>query len=232
MHTADVHLGDDYAPERRLQGFTAVIDAALAHGAHALLIVGDLFDSARVKPACVTQAIEQLARLSAPVIITPGNHDAIDAGSVYHRVPLAEAGRHVHLLDDPHGGHLVMDDLRLAIWSRGLVDHHPGHRPLEGYRLARDDYWQVVLAHGHFVPLEERSDRSSPILHEEIAGLTCHYLALGHWHRFLDCSANGVPAFYPGSPSEPGGSFPSANLVTLDPAQGTRVERVPLSGAA
>ncbi len=162
------------------------------------------------------------------MVITPGNHDSLDANSIYRRVQLSQAGRHVRLLDEPNGQQLLLDDLHLAIWGRGLVDHHPGHRPLEGFRPAGNGYWQVAMAHGHFVPQSEQSDRSSPILHEEIAGLSCHYLALGHWHRFLDCSVSGVPAFYPGSPSEPGGSFPSCNLVTLDPASGARVERVPL----
>ncbi len=230
LHTSDVHIGDDYDPEKRLAGMTAVVDAALTYRADALLIVGDLFDSARVKPPQILDSLEQLARLSIPTVVTPGNHDCLDRTSIYQRVPFAEAGHHVHFLDDPEGSHLTLDELRVSIWSRALVDHHPGHRPLEGYRPANNGYWQIALAHGHYVPEGETSDRSSLIHEAEIAALTCDYLALGHWHRFLDCSANGIPAYYPGCPSEPGGSFASANLVVLDPETGARVERVPLDG--
>ncbi|MBI3743769.1 MAG: DNA repair exonuclease [Chloroflexi bacterium] len=227
LHTADVHIGDDYDPARRLKGFASVVDAAIANQVHALLIVGDLFDNARVKQPDITATLEQLARLTAPVIITSGNHDTIDPNSVYKRVPFSEVGQHIYFMDDPEGQHLDLPDLKLSIWCRSMVEHHPGNRPLAGYRRALNRHWRVVLAHGHFVPEDEQSDRSSPIQQAELAGLDAHYVALGHWHRFLDCTVGNVPAFYPGSPSEAGGTFASANLVTLDPKHGTKVERVP-----
>jgi hypothetical protein len=45
-------------------------------------------------------------------------------------------------------------------------------------------------------PEHEKPDRSSPVLSKQIGALGCDYLALGHWHRFLDVSANGVAAYY------------------------------------
>ena len=228
IHTSDVHIGDDYDPARRMLGLTAVVDAALDQKADAVLIVGDLFDSARVKEPEIQATLEQLARLTVPTIITAGNHDCLDESSIYNRVTFSDAGSHVHFLDDPEGQHLVLDELQLAVWARGLVDHHPGHKPVEGYTPHKEPHWQVVLAHGHYVAPEETSERSSLIHGLEIGELGCDYLALGHWHRFLDVSHNGVAAFYPGSPSEAGGSFPSANLVTLDHANGVSVKRIPL----
>lgn len=213
-----------------MAGLTAVADAALAQRVDALLIVGDLFDSSRVKAQQILDALEQLARLTIPTIVTSGNHDCLDQTSVYQRVPFAEAGGHIYFMDDPEGSRLTLDELRLSIWSKALVDHYPGHRPVEGHQPPDPRYWNVVLAHAHYVPEGERSDRSSLIHESEIAALGCDYLALGHWHRFLDCSVDGVPAFYSGCPSEAGGSFASANLVLLDEASGARVERIPLDG--
>lgn len=228
VHTADVHIGEESSLDRRLAGLTAAVDASIAGEADAFLIVGDFFDNARVSEQTIEAAFAQLARLSVPVLITPGNHDALLSPSIYDHADPREAGSHVHFLDNPDGGHLVLDELELTVWARALLDHHPGHNPLEGYRPLREENWQVVLAHGHFVPVTEKADRSSPVLQQHIDLLACDYLALGHWHRFLDVSTNGVAAFYPGSPSEAGGSYPSVNLVTLDPDRGARVERLPL----
>ena len=228
IHTSDVHIGDDLDPSRRLLGLSRVIDAAIKHRVDVALIVGDLFDSARVKQPAIDATLEQLARLDIPTLVTSGNHDCLDADTIYERVAFADAGSHVSFIQDPEGRHVVLDDLKLSVWARGLVDHYPGHRPLDGYRKHMDGYWQVVMAHGHYVPPEDTSERSSLISGVEIAELGCDYLALGHWHRYLDVSHNGVAAFYCGSPSEAGGSFASANLVTLDPESGVRVQRVAL----
>lgn len=228
IHTSDVHISDDCNPARRLDGLRAVVEAALRRRADAVLIAGDLFDCARADASDVWAALDELARLSVPTLVTTGNHDALGPPSVYDRVSLLDAGEHLRFLGDPSGSHLVLDDLGLTVWARALVDHHPGHDPLQGYGAIGNGHWQVVLAHGHYTAMGERAERSSPIRAERIAQLGCDYLALGHWHRFLDVSSAGVPAFYPGSPSEPGGSYPSANLVTLDPEAGTSVERIPL----
>ena len=232
IHTSDVHIGDDYDPARRLTGLRGVVDAALERHVDAALIVGDLFDSARVKAPAIEATLAELARLTMPTFITSGNHDCLDESSPYQRVSWDQAGDHIYFLDDPEGCHVSLHDRKLTVWAKGLVDHHPGHKPVDGYVPHLDGYWQVAMAHGHYVPPDETSERSSLIHGDEIAELGCDYLALGHWHRFLDVSHDGVAAFYSGSPSEPGGSYPSANLVILDPATGPRVERIPLDDSS
>ena len=229
LHTSDIHIGEDLAPDTRLDSLGAVIDVALEHQVDAVIIAGDLFDSSRVKPHVVEATLEQLRRLKQPTVIIPGNHDCVDETSIYHRVDLREAGDHVHFAGDPEGGHIVFDNLNLHIWARGIEDHNPGHKPLQGYKPHDDEsYWRVVVTHGHFVPDNEDTFRSSIIRDSEIGGLKADYVALGHWHRFVDVSADGVAAFYSGSPGEPYGDFSSVNLVSLDPAQGVVVERVRL----
>ena len=121
---------------------------------------------------------------------------------------------------------MVLTDLSLTIWARGLVEHHPGHFPLLGYRPHVDENWQVGMAHGHYVRAGGVVDGSSPLLEDQIAEMGCDYLALGHWHRFADVSANGTPAFYSGSPSDSYVTFASVNVVTLDPETGTQVDRI------
>ncbi len=228
LHTSDVHIGDGYGP--RLGSLSAVVNVALSRQVDAVIIAGDLFDSARVPPEMVDLTLKELSRLRQPTIVIPGNHDCVDKDSIYRRGDLGEAGGHVHFVGDPAGKLLVFDELALSVWARGIEDHHPGHKPLLGHAPGDARHWRVVVTHGHYVPAGEDSFRSSMIRQEEIGSLEADYVALGHWHRFLDVSHNGVAAFYSGSPGEDGSSFASANLVTLDPVAGVSVERVPLRG--
>ena len=226
-----MHLGDEFNTKTRVASLAAVVSAAKSQAVDLLIIAGDLFDSSRVKDDVVRAAMDEMARLTVPIIVIPGNHDCVDQHSIYKRVNLSDAGSHVRFIGDPAGGGLLFEELRLSLWGRGIEDHHPGHRPLQGYAPHPDDaYWRLVVTHGHYVEDGEDSYRSSKIHAKEIAELKADYLALGHWHRFLDVSANGVKAFYCGSPGEPGDSYASANLVLLDPKEGVKVHRVPITG--
>jgi DNA repair exonuclease SbcCD nuclease subunit len=227
LHTSDVHIGEGSRANKRLSGLRGVVDVALDRSVDALLIVGDLFDDSRVPEEQIDDAMAELARLDIPTIVTTGNHDALGSPTIHDRVVLPEAGEHVRFAATPEGEHLVFEELELTVWSRGMIEHVPDNRPLDGYTPHPGDFWRIVLAHGHHVAdAKAEMDRSSRITVADIAALDCDYLALGHWHRFFDASAEGVPAFYSGSPSEPGGSFASANHITLAAGQRALVERV------
>lgn len=229
LHTADLHIGDDSTPwwvANRLKALSRVVDIAIERKVDALLVAGDFFDNARIRYEDVNDALEQLARLDLPVIVTPGNHDALGAPSIYERVRLLDAGPHVRFLDQPEGSHTVLDELGLTVWARGMVIHNDRNFPLAGYEPLHEENWQVAMAHGFYVPGGRSSANSSQMPQAQLEALPCDYLALGHWHRFASVGES-IPAFYAGSPSEPGGSFPSVNLVILDPAEGVSVTRVP-----
>lgn len=222
LHTADVHLDDSPGRDR---AFAAVVDAAIEQAVDAVLVAGDLFDHARVDAATVDGALGQLARLRCPVAVVPGNHDCLDESSLWRRVDLRAAGPHVLFFDDPDGRWVRLDRLGLALWGRGIGHHLPTFRPLAAYRPAHPDCWRVVVTHGHHVPAGGDDGRSSPITEEELAALDCHYVALGHWHRYVDVSVAGVVACYPGAPTDDNADEPTVNLVTLGPA-GVGVDRL------
>jgi DNA repair exonuclease SbcCD nuclease subunit len=220
LHTSDVHIWDD---EASIAGLHAVVDTAIGCKVDIVLIAGDLFDNARISDNAAQRTIGELARVACPVVVIPGNHDCVDERSIYRRVELAEAGDHVFFVADPAGSELVFEELGLIVWARGIENHEPSHRPLAGYRPCDPTRWSVVLTHGHYVRSGEISERSSMITQAEIGQLQCHYVALGHWHHFVDVSEPGVKAFYSGSPSGSDGA--SVNLVTLHPESGIHVER-------
>lgn len=226
LHTADVHIGEYARDGARLAGLRAVVDLAIERQVDALLIAGDLFDNSRVSTESVSAAFEELARLSVPVCISMGNHDSWESPSIYERIQRQEAGANVRFLLHPEGEHVVLEELEVAVWSRGMLAHTPENTPLLGYRPLKDARWQVVMAHGHYVMPEERDQRSSPIYPADIAALGCHYAALGHWHRFADVSHGETRACYSGSPSDEFIATPSANLVRLEPGVSVEVERL------
>jgi exonuclease SbcD len=226
LHTSDVHLTDNPSSTA---GLVRAVDVALERNVDLVLIAGDLFDHSRVEEATVRRAIEQLERLHQPAVVIPGNHDQVDDRSIYNQWDLESAGGHVTFVGEPDGRRVVFDSLRVSVWARGIEDHNPAHRPLEGYQPGDPSHWNVVLTHGHYVPGGESSDRSSQITEHEIGGLGCDYVALGHWHRFLDVSAGGVTAFYCGAPTASHGDFASVNVVELDPRRGVSVERVDIT---
>ncbi len=232
LHTSDVHIGEGHTSGERLHGLRGVVDVAQARSVDALLIVGDLFDESRVPDEQIDDAMTELARLDIPTIVTCGNHDALGPPSIHDRVALLDAGEHIRFAAAPEGEHIVFEEIDLAVWSRGMVEHTPDNLPLDGYTPHPGDLWRVVLAHGHHVEhAKDDAHRSSRISVADIAALDCDYVALGHWHRFFDASAGGVPAFYSGSPSESGGSFASVNHITLKAGRGARVERIAIGDA-
>jgi DNA repair exonuclease SbcCD nuclease subunit len=217
LHTSDIHIAGD---DDSLRSLEDVVTTAIESDVDLVLIAGDLFDSSKVPDEAVRQTLGELRRLHRPVVVIPGNHDCIDGGSIYHRVDLSSAGEHVFFAGNPAGEVLVFEDLSLVIWARGIENHDPRNRPLNTYAPGPPECWRVVLTHGHYVARGETSDRSSQIAQDEIGQLQCDYVALGHWHRFVDVSEGEVNAFYCGSP---GGA--TANLVTLDPEGGFDLER-------
>src|SRR5712692_2768013 len=89
-HSSDLHLASDYKPEDDLARLRKVLDASIAAGADVLLLAGDIFDHNRVKLAMIDEVGLALNDARLPVIILPGNHDCLAAGSVYRRGGLAE----------------------------------------------------------------------------------------------------------------------------------------------
>ncbi len=221
-HCSDIHLDSDYyggdwnrdRSNRDRAIFDALLDAICAGQPDLMLIAGDLFDHNRATVATVEWACERLAALPFPVVMIPGNHDCLAENAVYHRHDFAAAG--LHMLLDPGGQTLTLRELAVAVWGRGLVDHHPGHRPLADPPARPDpDLWYLGLAHGVHVPPSGEPRNSSPIHAHEIENADFDYLALGHIHCARDVSAGTTSAWYSGAPhpvlGEPG-SFLSVDL--------------------
>ena len=235
LHTSDIHLDNDIreagaeGPAQR--GLMHVIDAALQLDVDLFLLAGDLFDHNRVGEDCLAFASAQLARLSCPTVMVTGNHDCLADYSVYHRYDPTEAGEHIHFIREDAGGVVDMPELGLRIWGRGIVDHHPGNKPLEQVPANDTEHWYLGITHGYYV-VRGAEMFSSLITPAEVAASNLDYLALGHVHVFSIMQHGRTTAAYPGSPNlAQGAKEVTAAHVRLDPYTGVTVNRLALDGA-
>ena len=231
VHASDVHLGDQAGHPAAAKALKSVVAAVPNLAADALLMVGDVFDNYRVRNEVLAFFVEQVRRLAVPVVVLPGNHDLLDANSVYYREPFQENPANLHVISRSDGEAISFPELTLDLWGRAMPAHTPDFRPLLGMPDKNPGRWLVALAHGHFHLEGDIDLRSSPIFPEEVAQATCDYLALGHWDRHLDVSQGGVMAAYSGAPLGPVGNRTDVGVTVVDlhPDRGVYFQRVPVT---
>ncbi len=225
VHTSDTHLGVDWQPELAEAAFRAVLAGARTLEADALLVVGDVFDHARVPDRVLDFFVSQVAQAGFPVIVLPGNHDLYHRDSLYRRHPFAKAPGNLLLFRQPKGQVISLPGLTVDFWGRAMTEHTPDFRPLLGMPPAAAGRWLVALAHGHYHFDYDNVRRSSPVYPAEVAAAPCHYLALGHWERFADVSQGDTIACYSGSPlgAARDDETVTVNVVALEPGLTERV---------
>jgi DNA repair exonuclease SbcCD nuclease subunit len=206
-HGSDVHLDSDFyeggentAIRDYHRGiFHALLERVRAQAPHLMLLPGDLFDSNRASQGTVLWAMEQLAALPFPVILIPGNHDAMEPDAIFQRHDFGRIGN-VRLLTAAEGERVEMPELHVSAWGKGMVEHTPEYSPLGGLPAPAAERWNLALGHGIYVGKEGFTYRSSPVEARQIEISGYDYIALGHHHALLNVSAKGTAAYYSGSP--------------------------------
>lgn len=111
LATADWQLGmtahylDDDARPRfhraRLDAVRRIGELATQRGAAFVVVGGDVFESNQLDRAILARAAEALRAFPVPVVLLPGNHDPLDAASLYDSAEFAAAmPATVHVLRD------------------------------------------------------------------------------------------------------------------------------------
>lgn len=210
LQTSDVHLGPRSREPNGLLHHDECIcpievlgHLAQEHEVDVVMIVGDLFEHARVSHELVANTFERLGRIDAEIALLPGNHDVYDDTNVYRRQRDSVDTSGVRFFDDPEGRSHDFADGALRIWARAMDDHSPKFSPLGAAPAHPGDRWYVAAAHGHFVEsTADDAHRSSRITPADIDAIDADYVALGHWHVTTDLSTRGVttPAWYSGAP--------------------------------
>jgi DNA repair exonuclease SbcCD nuclease subunit len=216
VHTADWQLGmtrhflageaqPRYSAARR-DAVAELRTLAADVGAEFVVVAGDVFEHNQLAPEVISQSLEAMRHIGIPVYLLPGNHDPLDASSVYRSALFAaECPANVQVLDQP-GIHQVRPGLQIvaAPWrskapTTDLVADVLGD--LEG--PPADGVTRVLVAHGGVDVLDPDPAKPSLIrlagVHDALARGAVHYVALGDKHSVTKVGGSGR-VWYSGSP--------------------------------
>ena len=200
IHTADLHLGArstaHLTPEKArlrrrelLEGFGRIAELAVREGAAAVLIAGDLFDTAHPSREAIDYVLGTVRRTpDVRFLCLPGNHDG-------GRFPEVELPENLTVFGAEWGKVCLGDVDVHAISPEGAI-------PYEALTLDPQRK-SIVMLHG-----EKRDggrNAEGAVLLSRLAGRGIDYLALGHYHRYQTGTLDerGVYA-YSGTPSPHG----------------------------
>jgi DNA repair exonuclease SbcCD nuclease subunit len=212
IHTADWQLGmtrhflntdaqPRYSAARR-DAVSALSALAAEVDAEFVVVAGDVFEHNQLAPTVVSQSLEAMRAIGVPVYLLPGNHDPLDASSVYtSALFVAERPANVTVLDRS-GVYDVRPGLQIvaAPWrskaptcdlvAEALADLSAG-------------VTRVLVAHGGVDALDPDSAKPSVIglagVHHALASGAVHYVALGDRHSRTQVGDTGR-VWYSGSP--------------------------------
>jgi DNA repair exonuclease SbcCD nuclease subunit len=213
VHTADWQLGmtryflngeaqPRYSAARR-DVVAGLGSLAAEVGAEFVVVAGDVFEDNQLAPRVVSQSLEAMRAIGVPVYLLPGNHDPLDASSVYTSALFtAECPENVTVLDRP-GVHEVRQGLQIvaAPWRSKAPTTDLVADVLDG--LVADDVTRIVVGHGGVDIFVPDKDRPSLIhlaaLDAAVARGAVHYVALGDKHSRMQVGPSGR-VWYSGSP--------------------------------
>ena len=214
LHTGDWQLGmtrhffSEGVQERYAQSrFDAIRELGRIAGeedCRFMVVCGDVFESNLVDRKTVLRALEALKDVAVPAYLLPGNHDPLNAASVYRSTTFVERKpAHVHVIEDTNP---IRVDEGIEIVGIPWTSKHPLQdlvalttgklEPVAGTL-------RVCVAHGMVDSISPNPDDPALIsLHaaeEAISQNKIHYLSLGDRHSLTEVGDSGR-IWYAGTP--------------------------------
>lgn len=213
VHTADWQLGmtrhflsSDAQPRYSAARCDAVagLGALVAEvDAEFVVVAGDVFEHNQLAPQVVSQSLEAMRGIGVPVYLLPGNHDPLDAASIYTSALFrAECPDNVVVLDQS-GAHQVRPGMEIvaAPWRSKAPTIDLVAQALEG--VSANGTTRVLVAHGGVDSVDPDSAKPSTIrlaaLENTLERGAVHYAALGDKHSVTNLGNSGR-VWYSGSP--------------------------------
>jgi len=213
LHTADWQLGmtrhflagdaqPRYSAARR-DAVAALGALAAEVGAEFVVVSGDVFEDNQLAPQVIGQSLEAMRAIGIPVYLLPGNHDPLDASSVYTGALFtSECPENVVVLDRA-GVHEIRPGVQIvaAPWRSKAPTTDLVAEVLDG--LPADGSTRVLVAHGGVDVLDPDRDKPSLIrldnVEKALSDNVIHYVALGDKHSLTQVGDSGR-VWYSGSP--------------------------------
>lgn len=176
-------------------------------GARFIVVCGDLFDANQVAPQTVVRTVEKLRNFPVPVFILPGNHDPLNAATVYNNPELLQLPEHIRILRD-NAIHQVPGvpgvEIVAAPWHHKQALNDLCAQMLKPLEPVQGGSIRIALAHGQLDSLGA-PDQSNPAtigkaaVKQALGDNKIHYLALGDRHSVTDADDSGR-IWYSGTP--------------------------------
>lgn len=213
LHTADWQLGmtrhflegeaqPRYSAARRdaVAGLGALAEQT---GAEFVVVAGDVFEHNQLAPKVISQSLEAMRAIGVRVYLLPGNHDPLDASSVYTSALFkSECPDNVVVLDRD-GVWEVRPGVQLVVapWRSKAPTADLAAAVLTD--LPADGTVRILVAHGGVDILDPDPGKPSLIRMAGLAGAlgrgVVHYVALGDKHSRTRVGDSGR-VWYSGSP--------------------------------
>ncbi len=214
LHTADWQLGmtrhyfsegvqERYA-QARFDAIRRLGKIAQEQGCCFLVVCGDVFESNHVDRQVVSRTCEALAGIRVPVYILPGNHDPLDAASVYRSNAFVDrCPPNVHVIDSVEPRTVAE---RVELIGAPWLSKRPAVNPLEELLSKTqpvDDSIRILVGHGildRFTP-----DKDAPgliaaaTLDNAVSDGRASFIALGDRHSVTQVGSTGR-VWYSGTP--------------------------------
>ena len=214
LHTSDWQLGmtrqflSEGAQERfsqaRFDAIRTLGRIAKEERCEFMLVCGDAFESNQVDRKTVARALEALKDVPVPVYLLPGNHDPLNAASVYRSSTFIERKpAHVHVIESSVP-FKVADGLEIvgAPWMSKRPVANPIEEALDTSPPA-SGVIRICMAHGAVDLLAPDREAAGVIavafVERAIGEGKVHFVALGDRHS-LTRVGNGERIWYSGTP--------------------------------
>lgn len=214
LHTSDWQLGitrrvlSEGAQERysqaRFDAVRTMVQVAQDRGCQFMLVCGDAFESNLVDRKTVARAMEALKDVSVPVFILPGNHDALNAASVYRSSTFVERKPAQVQVIEGNAPIEIAEGVELvgAPWTSRRPVANPVEEAINAL-VPTNRVTRICMGHGAvdtFVPDKESAGIISvSVLERAIDQGRIHFVALGDRHS-LTKVGGGDRIWYSGSP--------------------------------
>jgi DNA repair exonuclease SbcCD nuclease subunit len=198
LHSSDWQLGmmrrflgpDGQARwgQARLDAVARIGDVAERTGARFLVVTGDVFEHNQVERQTILRACEALKRIPVPVVLLPGNHDALEPGSLWTSAQwTAHKPDHVTVVTDTTPLEIVPGvELVGAPWRSRRPVSDPAAPGYAGLEPAKDGVRRILLAHGQLTSLSGGMSDVPTIdqaaLEAAVADGRLQYVGLGDRH--------------------------------------------------
>jgi len=206
LHTADWQIGmnarhtgaaSPRVREARFRTAERLAEIARQQQVDFAVLAGDTFEHHAVALAEVERTADILGRFPCPVLVLPGNHDPLEAGSVWER-PVWKAFNNIRILGEAcplEMGEAVLFPCPLR--SRWSADDPTAWIPA-GSGAGRI---RIGIAHGT-VEGVPAADRAHPVPADAAWARRLDYLALGDWHslQVFGDAQRGFRMAYSGTP--------------------------------